>query len=124
MELMNGSITVESEKGKGTTFCVTVTLGEADRGTEADAAAGEDGAPKEIRASSGPEEEGSRACLKGRRVLLAEDVEVNAEIMVMVLGMREMETDVAENGRIAVEMYLAQPAGYYDAILMDIRMPE
>ena len=124
VELMNGSITVESEKGKGTTFCVTVTLGEADRGTEADAAAGEDGAPEELRASSGPEEACSRACLKGRRVLLAEDVEVNAEIMVMVLGMREMETDVAENGRIAVEMYLAQPAGYYDAILMDMRMPE
>ena len=65
-----------------------------------------------------------RADLKGRRVLLAEDVEVNAEIMVMVLGMREMDADVAENGRIAVDKYLAHPAGYYDAILMDMRMPE
>jgi len=65
-----------------------------------------------------------RAELKGRRILLAEDVEVNAEIMVMVLGMREIEADVAENGRIAVDKYLAHPAGYYDAVLMDMRMPE
>ena len=65
-----------------------------------------------------------RAELKGRRVLLAEDVEVNAEIMVMVLGMREIEADVAGNGRIAVDKYLEHPAGYYDAILMDMRMPE
>ena len=65
-----------------------------------------------------------RADLKGRRVLLAEDVEVNAEIMVMVLGMREIEADVAGNGRIAVDRYLVHPAGYYDAVLMDMRMPE
>ena len=66
----------------------------------------------------------SKADLKGRCVLLAEDMVVNAEIMVMVLSMREIEVDVAENGRIAVEMFAAQPAGYYDAILMDMRMPE
>ena len=66
----------------------------------------------------------NRADLTGRRLLLAEDVAVNAEIMVMVLGMREIQVDVAENGRIAVEMYEKQPAGYYDAILMDMRMPE
>ena len=128
VELMNGSISVESEKGKGTTFTVTVTLGESDRagsGTEEAAASGERTALEEFRgASRGKDGDHPRACLKGRRVLLAEDVEVNAEIMVMVLGMREMEADVAENGRIAVEMYLAQPAGYYDAILMDMRMPE
>jgi len=62
--------------------------------------------------------------LKGRHILLAEDVAVNAEIMVMVLGMREMEVDLAENGRIAVEMFESHPEGYYDAILMDMRMPE
>lgn len=62
--------------------------------------------------------------LKGRRVLLAEDMVVNAEIMVMVLGMRELEADIAENGRIAVDMYLSHPEGYYDVILMDVRMPE
>ena len=61
--------------------------------------------------------------LKGRRVLLAEDVAVNAEIMVMVLSMREIDVDVAENGRIAVDMFASHEPGYYDAILMDMRMP-
>ena len=65
----------------------------------------------------------NRVSLEGRRVLLAEDVSVNAEIMVMVLGMRQIETDVAQNGQIAVEKFAAHPAGYYDAILMDMRMP-
>ena len=64
------------------------------------------------------------ADLKGRRVLLAEDVAVNAEIMMMVLSMREMEVEHAENGRIAVEKFTASEPGYYDAILMDMRMPE
>jgi len=62
--------------------------------------------------------------LKGRRVLLAEDVQINAEIMMMVLSMREMEVEHAENGRIAVEMFSSHEEGYYDAILMDMRMPE
>ncbi len=62
--------------------------------------------------------------LKGCHILLAEDVTVNAEIMVMVLNMREIEVDVAENGRIAVEAFSNHPEGYYDAILMDMRMPE
>jgi len=64
------------------------------------------------------------ADLKGRRVLLAEDVAVNAEIIMMVLSMREMESELAENGRIAVEKFAASKPGYYDAILMDMRMPE
>ena len=62
--------------------------------------------------------------LKGRRVLLAEDVMVNAEIMMMVLSMREMDVEHAENGRVAVEMFSSHEEGYYDAILMDMRMPE
>ena len=62
--------------------------------------------------------------LRGCRVLLAEDMVVNAEIMVMVLSMREMDVDVAENGKIAVEMFESHEPGYYDAILMDMRMPE
>ena len=49
---------------------------------------------------------------------------VNAEIMMMVLQMREMEVEHAENGRIALEMFENHPEGYYDAILMDMRMPE
>ena len=64
------------------------------------------------------------ADLTGRRVLLAEDVAVNAEIMMMVLSMREIRVDHAVNGRIAVEMFAGHEPGYYDAILMDMRMPE
>ena len=62
--------------------------------------------------------------LKGRRVLLAEDMAVNAEIMMMVLAMREIEVDLAENGLVAVNLFESHESGYYDAILMDMRMPE
>lgn len=68
--------------------------------------------------------ESKTADLAGRRVLLAEDVAINAEIIMMVLSMREIEADLAENGRIAVEKYMKHDPGYYDAILMDMRMPE
>ena len=64
------------------------------------------------------------ADLIGRRVLLAEDVSVNAEIMIMMLSMREIQADLAENGRIAVEKFEEHEEGYYDAVLMDMRMPE
>ena len=64
------------------------------------------------------------ADLKGRRVLLAEDVPVNAEIILMLLSMREMEADRAENGRVAVELFRDHEPGCYDAVLMDMRMPE
>ena len=64
------------------------------------------------------------ADLAGRRVLLAEDVEVNAEIITALLSMRDMTAEHAENGRIAVVLFSAHEAGYYDAVLMDMRMPE
>ena len=65
-----------------------------------------------------------KADLKGKHILLAEDIQINAEIMKELLAMREAVIDHAENGRIAVEMFQKSPAGYYDAILMDMRMPE
>ena len=61
--------------------------------------------------------------LKGRRVLLAEDNAINAEIIMMVLDMREMEADLAENGQKAVDLFAQSQPGYYSAILMDMRMP-
>ena len=64
-----------------------------------------------------------RADLAGRRILVAEDVSVNAEIMVAILSMRDMEAELAENGQIAVDMFAQHEPGYYDAILMDMRMP-
>ena len=66
----------------------------------------------------------TKADLKGRKILLAEDMPVNAEIMMMVLQMREMEVDLAENGKLALEMFQNSPENYYSAILMDMRMPE
>ncbi len=69
-------------------------------------------------------EEKKRAELKGRRVLLAEDVLINAEIMKQLITMKDAEIEHAANGRIAVEMFDAGPLDYYDAILMDVRMPE
>ena len=56
--------------------------------------------------------------------LLAEDVPINAEIIMEMLRMRGMHVEHAENGRIAVEMFAESDSGYYDVILMDMRMPE
>ena len=62
--------------------------------------------------------------LVGRRVLLAEDVPVNAQIIIMMLSMREMQVVHVENGRLAVETFAQSDIGYFDAVLMDMRMPE
>ena len=68
--------------------------------------------------------EEKKADLTGKRILLAEDMQVNAEIMTMVLEMREMQVEVAENGLIALNKFEASEPYYYDAVLMDMRMPE
>ena len=60
----------------------------------------------------------------GKRILLAEDNEINAEIAVSVLGEQEGAiVETAGNGQEAVEHFCANPPGYYDFILMDIQMP-
>ena len=61
--------------------------------------------------------------LAGRRVLLAEDMLINAEIMEQLLAMRGVATERAENGQLALELFSSRPAGWFDAILMDVRMP-
>ena len=109
VELMGGDIGVESEKGVGTTFTLTVMLANSDRHDE-------------TTAGDGPAA-GVHTHLEGRRVLLAEDVEVNAEIMVVLLDMHGMEADVAGNGQVAVDKFASHEPGYYSAILMDMRMP-
>ena len=65
-----------------------------------------------------------RADLKGRRILLAEDIFINAEIMKQLISMKEAEIDHAENGKAALDMFAGSPVGWYDAVLMDVRMPE
>ncbi|MCR5090679.1 MAG: response regulator [Oscillospiraceae bacterium] len=64
-----------------------------------------------------------RADLTGRRILLAEDVEINAEIMKEILEMNGLKADHAGNGKIVVEMFDNSVPGTYSAILMDVRMP-
>ena len=64
-----------------------------------------------------------RAELKGRHILLAEDIQINAEIMQQLLSMKDAHIDLAENGEVALKLFEASQEGYYDAILMDIRMP-
>ena len=65
-----------------------------------------------------------RVSLKDKRILLAEDMEINAEIMKEVLSIKEAVTEHAANGRIAYEMFKDSDEFYYDAVLMDVRMPE
>ena len=69
------------------------------------------------------EPEKKLAELEGRKILMAEDMPVNAEIMIMVLSMRGMEVEHAPNGKEAVDTFANSPEGYFDAVLMDIRMP-
>lgn len=61
--------------------------------------------------------------LTGKKILLAEDMFINAEIMKEILSMKEMQVDHGENGKITVELFEKSPPNYYDAVLMDIRMP-
>ena len=108
VDMMNGEIRAESEKGVGTTFTVILTLKRA-----------ESAAP----AAPVPEAAESAAALAGRRVLIAEDMELNAEILTELLELEDVGADWAENGQLAVERFSGSPPGTYDAILMDIRMP-
>ena len=70
------------------------------------------------------QEENPKIDLTGKKILLAEDMVINAEIMKMLLETKNIVTDLAENGQIAVDKFNASKEGYYDAILMDVRMPE
>ena len=84
----------------------------------ADAAAVGDDAGASADAAAEPEN-----VLAGRRVLMAEDVEQNAEILEDLLDLEDISAERAENGEIAVKMFVEHEAGYYDVILMDVRMP-
>ena len=68
--------------------------------------------------------ERKRADLKDKHILLAEDVIINAEIMKKILEFKGAVIDHAENGKLCLDMFANSSAGFYDAILMDVRMPE
>ena len=111
IEIMGGTIEAESKKGEGSTFVVSVPLVcmERQEAPAEDAAAGSEGAL-----------EGS---LEGKRVLIVEDLPENYEIVADLLELEGVETEHAENGQIALDMFGESDAGYYDAILMDLGMP-
>ncbi|MDO4204247.1 MAG: response regulator [Selenomonadaceae bacterium] len=107
IDLMGGTITVESELGRGTKFVVTL--------------------PHPIVTDSvdAPEtaEEYYSDILSGKRILLAEDNELNAEIATELLKDADLTVEHAADGNLCVQMLEQAPEGYYDLILMDIQMP-
>ncbi len=100
--LMNGDITCESKRGMGSTFTFSFT-------------AAVSGAPEPV------EHTGHKI---KPRILIAEDNELNAEILTELLRSEGIESDVAENGKKALEMFKDSGVGSYGVILMDLLMPE
>ncbi len=108
VDAMGGTISVHSEQGRGSEFHVAFDLERA--------------AAPAAQAADGGERTGG-VDLKGKRILLAEDNELNWEVARELLSILELELDWAENGEICAEKFRKSPVGYYDAILMDVRMP-
>jgi PAS domain S-box-containing protein len=110
VELMKGTIWVESEQGKGSRFIFTVKV---ERGADnADS----------MHASSIEAEINTNGRFTGKKLLIAEDVEINREILISLLEGTGINIDCARNGMEAVEMVTDAPEKY-DAVLMDIQMP-
>ncbi len=107
VEMMGGHIEVQSEKGKGTVLTITVKL---------------KAVVQEAAQESVPDAE-DEISLEGRRILIAEDIDLNAEILADLLEMEGMSSERGENGQVALDLFDKSEPGYYDAILMDLRMP-
>ena len=109
VEMMEGDIQVESEKGVGTTFFVTVNLGRVQE--------------SELLPEKKEEEAQTEASLEGLHVLIAEDQEMNAEVLADLLDLEEITSEWARDGSQAVDLFARSEKGHFDAILMDMRMP-
>ena len=105
VDLMGGQINAESEKNKGSVFTISIPVEQAECKEP----------PEE------PEEE--NVSLEGKRILVVEDIPENAEIVIDLLELEDAVTEHAENGQAALELFEGSAPDYYDAILMDLRMP-
>jgi len=113
VDAMGGTITVESERGRGTKIRVHL---EPALATPAQLQSAGKKLPAESAAAAEPD-------LRGRRVLFAEDNAMNREIVTRILETEGLAVDVAEDGAQALAAFEKSAVGYYDVILMDIRMP-
>lgn len=109
IELMGGSIQVESRQGIGTKFTVDISFDIASE--------------EEVYGNQDSIEPSAIHTIKGKRILLVEDNELNAEIVKTVLEDVGALITRAENGQQALELFKEKPAGTFDAILMDLMMP-
>ena len=109
IELMGGSIQVESRQGIGTKFTVDLSFDIASK--------------EEVYGSEDTIESSAIHTIKGKRILLVEDNELNAEIAKTVLEDVGALITRAENGQQALELFKEKPAGTFDVILMDLMMP-
>lgn len=110
VDAMGGTMAIRSDVGKGSTFTVTLDLPIADA-THAPALAEETPAAPSYS-------------FAGKHFLIVEDNEINAEILKELLALEGAAADWAENGRLGVKAFESKPPHYYDAVLMDVMMPE
>lgn len=113
VHLMGGSISISSEPGKGSCFTVELPfIQEEENWPEASS---------ESRESDEPEK--TKGSFEGKRLLIVEDNPLNLEIAEILFGMEGFEIETEEDGESAVRRFADSPEGYYDMILMDVRMP-
>ncbi|MCM1267218.1 MAG: ATP-binding protein [Bacteroidales bacterium] len=114
---MGGDITVESELDVGSTFTVTIPSVIV---KEIPAELAGQGSADEVVDLSQP---ARRTDGRPIRILVAEDVELNAEVLLEILAMEGFETSLAENGQEALDQFAQSEVGAFDIILMDMQMP-